>query len=163
LTGRKVFNTKENRCQRCVERKIKDCTITNTEVSYARPTSPKPHQTPSGSISIPLLPEPAQSDKSPVISEMKQLVPAPSEVIGVSPGSEHPSQTSQASNFWKTLFEEDASVRKRVREDSPQGENKKQGSKLISYFVVAGLMNRHLLWKQSHGSILCTGVCQCKC
>jgi len=79
---------------------------------------------------------------------MKQLVPAPSEVVGVSPGSEHPSQTSQASNFWKTLFEEDASVRKRVREDSPQGETKKQGSEFISCFVVvAVLMSRYILWK----------------
>jgi len=71
-----------------------------------------------------------------VVSDMKQLVPAPSEVAGVSPESEHPSQTSQASNFWKTLFEEDASVRKRVREDSPQGENKKQGSKFLLPLVV---------------------------
>jgi len=94
-----------------------------------------------------------------VVSDMKQLVPAPSEVAGVSPRSEHPSQTSQASNFWKTLFEEDASVRKRVREDSPQGENKKQGSESLLPFVGSKLMNRHIFWKQSHGSILCTGVC----
>jgi hypothetical protein len=78
---------------------------------------------------------------------MKQLIPTPSEVIGVSPGSEHPSQTSQASNFWKTLFEEDASVRKRVREDSPQGENKKQGSECTSPFVAAKLIDRYILWK----------------
>jgi hypothetical protein len=155
-----VNNPQESRCQRCVERKVKDCTITDTEVSYARPTTPKPHQTPSGSI--PLLPEPAQPDQSPVISDMKQLVPAPSEVLGVSPGSEHPSQTSQASNFWKTLFEEDASVRKRVREDSPQGENEKQGSEFIFPHVVAGLIHRYILWKQSHGPVLCTRVCQCK-
>jgi hypothetical protein len=53
--------------------------------------------------------------------------PAP---LGVSPGSDAPSQASAASNFWMTLFEEDASIKvKRVREDSPEGEPKQQGSK----------------------------------
>ena len=93
-----------------------------------------------------------------MVSDVKKLVPAPSEVAGVSPESEHPSQTSQASNFWKTLFEEDASVRKRVREDSPQGENKKQGSESLLPLVGIKLTSRHILWKQSHGSIVCTGV-----
>lgn len=94
-----------------------------------------------------------------MVSDMKQLVPAPSEGAGVSPESEHPSQTSQASNFWKTLFEEDASVRKRVRGDSPPGENKKQGSESLLPLVGSKLMNRYILWKQSHGSIICAGIC----
>jgi hypothetical protein len=49
---------------------------------------------------------------------------------GVSPGSENQSQASGASTFWKTLFEEDASIRtKRGREDSPKAEVKQQGRK----------------------------------
>lgn len=47
---------------------------------------------------------------------------------GVSPSSENQSQASGASIFWKTLFEEDASIRtKRGREDSPKDQVKQQG------------------------------------
>lgn len=46
----------------------------------------------------------------------------------LSPASEIHSQASGASTFWKTLFEEDASIRtKRTTEDSPKGEIKQQG------------------------------------
>lgn len=87
-----------------------------------------------------------------------ELVPAPLEVTDVSPGPEHPSQNSQGSNFiWKNLFEEEASVgRKRIREDSPQDENKNQGSEHTFYLVVrvSRLKIRYILWNQSHGSIL---------
>jgi hypothetical protein len=138
----KKNNPNETRCQRCVERKVQDCTITNVEVSYARPASPKrPLRT--SLPTAPTLPEPAAQlgDQSPIVkvhnvgeTKPKGTGNPGTEVIGVSPGSDGHSQASGASTFWKTLFEEDASIRvKRVREDSPQqGEAKQQGSKFSS-------------------------------
>jgi hypothetical protein len=56
----------------------------------------------------------------------------------LSPASEIHSQASGASTFWKTLFEEDASIRtKRTTEDSPKGEIKQQGRE--SYITRARL------------------------
>lgn len=169
LTGLRKNNPKETRCQRCVERKVTDCTITNVEVSYARPASPK-HSL-RESTTAPILPEPAgqaqPGDQSTVLKasgaeEVKlKAAQVGGEVSGVSPGSDNLSQASGASTFWKTLFEEDASIRvKRVREDSPQGEAKQQGSKSFSLGPVSELTSRYLLWKQSHGTILCPGLCQ---
>lgn len=54
----------------------------------------------------------------------------------LSPASEIHSQASGASNFWKTLFEEDASIRtKRDREDSPKSEVKQQGRESFHPFL----------------------------
>ena len=139
LTGLRKNNPKETRCQRCVERKVTDCTITNVEVSYARPATPK-HPLRLSSSTAPTLPEPASQGvdqstvvKDPVVEDTKLKA-------GVSPGSDNLSQASGASTFWKTLFEEDASIRvKRVREDSPQGEAKQQGSTSFTFGPMAEL------------------------
>lgn len=139
LTGLRKNNPKETRCQRCVERKVTDCTITNVEVSYARPATPK-HPLQVSSSTAPTLPEPASQGidpssivKAPVVEDTKLKA-------GVSPGSDNLSQASGAGTFWKTLFEEDASIRvKRVREDSPQGEAKQQGSKSFPFGPVSEL------------------------
>jgi len=147
LTGLRKNNPKETRCQRCVERKVTDCTITNVEVSYARPATPK-HPLQLSSSTAPTLPEPASQGldqstvvKAPVVEDTKlKAAQVGGEVSGVSPGSDNLSEASGASTFWKTLFEEDASIRvKRVREDSPQGEAKQQGSKLFSFGLVSEL------------------------
>lgn len=150
-TGMRRTNPQETRCQRCVERRVSDCTITNAEASYARPPTPSP-RIPALSISAhPIVPELPKVEVSPTEDSVSTqrgcppIVGAPNaEVVvredegtaitenppGVSPGSENQSQASGASTFWKTLFEEDASIRtKRGREDSPKAELKQQGRK----------------------------------
>jgi hypothetical protein len=67
---------------------------------------------------------PTEEDDGVIVTSSTENPPA------LSPASEIHSQASGASTFWKTLFEEDASIRtKRTTEDSPKGEIKQQGRK----------------------------------